>query len=318
MPPPGPQNLEPRQTYLQVFSLEELIRAPLIATVQGDFYAAKSFVRYIREYGFTRANGDDFGHLRMVTFRYRTEGGWSEVSVPLLSLVPLPLLQITDADFKYDIRILGAVGHDVKDVPRDSRAWMRTLGEDASPPHQTTVMASFAPTDPPSANSGEQMPTLIANMSIAIAMRRADVPAGIAALLNVAQSSIGGNAQPRLTLAPSVQTLDPRTPSVVYTAAVAGADGKPDPGRLVTFAFVSAVPLTIGVVTGELASRGPLRVAVLTAANGEAAISVAAAAAAPADAQLTATAELDQGNGQYGPESARALLQIVPTNSEDR
>jgi len=316
---PGPR-AEP-QTYLQVLSLEELIRAPLIATVQADFYAAKSFVRYIREYGFTRANGDDLGHLRMVTFRYRTEGGWSEVSVPLLSLVALPLLQITDADFKYELHILGALGHRVDDVTRDSREWMRSLGDSTSPRHQTTVMASFAPAHPQPATAEQQMPALAGNMSIAIAMRRADVPAGIAALLNVAQSSIGGNPQPRLTLAPSVQTLDPRTASVIYTAAVLRADGKPDPGRLVTFAFVSAVPLTIGVVTGMLVSRRPLGAAVLTAANGEAAISVAAApaaAAAPADASLTATAELDQGNGQFGPESARALLQIVPTASEER
>jgi hypothetical protein len=310
----------PAQQYLQVFSLEELIRAPLVATVQGDFFAARSFVKYIREYGFTNANGDDFGHLRMVTFRYRTEGGWAEVSVPLLSLVPLPLLQVTDADFKYDIRILGALGHDPTKVPRDARKWDRTLGLATDPPGNATVMAAFAPMQPQTASPDQQMPTLVANMSIAIAMRRADLPAGIAAILNVAQSSIAGNPQPRLTVAPSVGTLDASTSSVVYTAKVVDRAGAPQAGQLVTFTFISTVPLRLERAAGTLSDQGPLSMALLTDAAGAAGVRVAASPPQypRTDAQFTVTADLDQGNGQYGPESARALLQIMPKPEEVR
>ena len=255
----------------------------------------------------------------MVTFRYRTEGGWAELSVPMISLIPLPLLQITDANFKYDIRILGAIGRETAPVPRDLRDWRTPLGSVVSTPSQPTVMASFAPNQPPPPGADQQSPTLAANMSIAITMRRADVPAGIASLLNVAQTSIAGNPTPRLTLTPSVQTLDPRTPAVIYTAKVVDRTGTPQPGQLVTIALTPAVPLVMQIAAGTLVGSGPLTISATTDARGQVAARVSAASPVrqPVDATLTATAVLDQGNGQFGPETARALIQVT-SDGENR
>ena len=119
----------------QISDLKKIIAAPLVATVQADVYAAIAFVKFIEKYGFEKnstitktliekgfdavadnSNGtSQLGKLKMVTFYYDyevIEDGKPvvrivRVTIPFLSLVPLPLLQVNDAEYRFDIRITG-------------------------------------------------------------------------------------------------------------------------------------------------------------------------------------------------------------------
>lgn len=92
---------------LQLF---ELLSAPLVAMVQADAQAARATLEFIQAVGLvepkegTEAGEGDTqaGRLRMAQIRYQKLDENNQVtefvaSIPLLSLVPIPSLQIKDA-----------------------------------------------------------------------------------------------------------------------------------------------------------------------------------------------------------------------------
>ena len=96
-------------------SLYELIGAPLHALINAERQAAQATSEFIREVGFegsTNGSDEDYGELRMLTFTFsrpdpsRGENQQYEVQVPLLSLLPIPALQIKDAELEYYAKIL--------------------------------------------------------------------------------------------------------------------------------------------------------------------------------------------------------------------
>src|SRR4051794_35936461 len=89
-----------------VFSLQDLIAAPVVALLDADAHAARRFADFLGDYGF----GAD-GALRTFTFHYSrtTPSGQSEVvsvAIPAIALIPLPALQVKDAQFRFGVRIL--------------------------------------------------------------------------------------------------------------------------------------------------------------------------------------------------------------------
>ncbi len=93
---------------IQAINLFELLSAPLVAMVQADVQAARTTVDFIESVGFLPEQGPSaegagkLGRLRMAEFRYQKvdeNGQVSDftVSVPLLSLVPIPSIQIKQA-----------------------------------------------------------------------------------------------------------------------------------------------------------------------------------------------------------------------------
>jgi hypothetical protein len=94
-------------TGIQAIRLFELLSAPMIAMVQADVQAARATVDFIESVGFvpeTQPPSPEgkMGRLRMAEFRYQKvdeNGKVSDftVSIPLLSLVPIPAIQIKQA-----------------------------------------------------------------------------------------------------------------------------------------------------------------------------------------------------------------------------
>ncbi|GAB4574500.1 MAG: hypothetical protein Kow0077_21380 [Anaerolineae bacterium] len=96
--------------------LHDLIGATLVAIIQADAQAARATLEFIETVGFVPSGegstGDGFapGDLRMAEFRYKKLDENNEVAefvaaVPLLSLVPIPALQIKDARLKFSAQI---------------------------------------------------------------------------------------------------------------------------------------------------------------------------------------------------------------------
>lgn len=99
--------------------LGELIGSPLAALVQAEARAAMTTAEFIEEVGFRVEENESDGakrdpRLRMARFRYTKPGVNGEpaeftVEVPLLSLMPIPALQIKEATVGLVARITDLV-----------------------------------------------------------------------------------------------------------------------------------------------------------------------------------------------------------------
>lgn len=94
--------------------LGEILGGPMIAMVQGEALAAQTTAQFIREVGFEKTNEpeDNFGALKMITFTYQKQADDNkpetfEIKIPLLSLVPIPSLQIKNATVELALQLTG-------------------------------------------------------------------------------------------------------------------------------------------------------------------------------------------------------------------
>lgn len=210
--------------YRQAIDLDYLFSAPLIAALDADFLAATRFIEYVRHYGFEQlTQGEDehstqgvahFGRLRMVHFFYRRPITHTEpeyrvdyetvtIDIPLLSMLPLPLLQVSDAQFDFDVLILGALALPVpEEIPRlrdnaRDAAEAETADEVLLPyPYKFRAMLAQG-VRPANGVSEVGQPQVSANMKVRINMRQADIPAGISALFNIMGDAVQGSGHQR-------------------------------------------------------------------------------------------------------------------------
>lgn len=206
----------------QISDLQYLIAAPMVATVNADVYAAKAFVEFIEQYGFEdlladeTENGDvandHLGKLKMITFWYSytqkviidgketTEEKMVSVSLPKISLIPMPILQVSDAKYDFDIRITGIYDNtEIKGTDGDLMKVPTKKGKEKD--KIPSVKATYTPLAS-EANVNQLAPSLVANMKLKINMRQADIPAGISNLLNVASESSNSTTTTKEPLVP--------------------------------------------------------------------------------------------------------------------
>lgn len=184
-----------KRTSNQVMELKQLISGPLVATIDADTISSQRYLRYLMEIAFEsydRKTGQT-GKLRILTFSYQSnEGGQNhiqQVSVPLLTLVPLPLLQVQEADFDFDIQIIDAV------TEEKERKFSLVKGDIEAPEEDDTepelkLRASLAPQQKEGNVKGSVHQGLTANMKVHVKMRQADMPGGLSNLLNLTANNM--------------------------------------------------------------------------------------------------------------------------------
>ncbi|MCP3961756.1 MAG: DUF2589 domain-containing protein [bacterium] len=235
-----------RETSDFMVSLGHLVGAPLLATIKADFLAAKRSARYIEHYGFEKGPGvppsaadRELGRLKMVVFEYdQADPGGKRVrqriKLPKLSLIPLPLLQVKDADFRFDIRVTPPPPEKVPTsyLPLDPEQEISDLTE----PERFRWMGTLAPAAPLQEEKGAFSPYLQANMRFNIKAQQADLPEGILKLLNLMGNAETVESSPSLTTDKQRLILVRRQAErVVVTAR--RPDGLPDPGKTVALAL---------------------------------------------------------------------------------
>lgn len=109
---------------LRSIALHDLIGAPIVAVVRAQAEAARATVEFVEAVGLTpdRVSEEDAGALRMAEFRYTKpdeNGRPAEfvARVPVLSLVPIPALQIRTARLAFAARITDAVSEPAPPSP---------------------------------------------------------------------------------------------------------------------------------------------------------------------------------------------------------
>lgn len=93
--------------YSMDMSLAEMLTAMIESTIAADQKAAEDYLRVLRTYALEPAAGPD-GHekLKMVDFEMTDADGQRQiVSIPKLSLLPLPVLRVAEATFDMEAQI---------------------------------------------------------------------------------------------------------------------------------------------------------------------------------------------------------------------
>lgn len=178
-------------TNSQVMELQQLIAGPLVSTIEADALSSRRYLEMLELIAFeTVKEGDtNIRRLRTLKFAYQetnVSGNRSKiVSIPLVTLLPLPLLQIKEADFDFDINILDAVtSGTVESFDYDEGK----IDQNNEKKRAFWLRASLASRN--GYNSEKKAKQLSANMKVHVKMHQADMPAGLSNLLRLTASNL--------------------------------------------------------------------------------------------------------------------------------
>lgn len=176
--------------------LRQLIAGPLIATIEADALSAQKYLDYLMHMAFDRYDPrtGETGKLRTMTFTYDEQDlngpQKKRISIPILTLVPLPLLQVREADFDFGVKILDAQSEQIEE-----RFPIRGGGNapEQQDPGTFRMRALLAPWQAAGTSGGELQQSLSANMKVRVRMRQADMPAGLSSLLHLTANNLQMN-----------------------------------------------------------------------------------------------------------------------------
>lgn len=169
-------------------SLAQLIGAPIAALIDAEAQSAVSTANFINQWGFNGGSAghgdlDDMGSLRMASFRRTQQNGDEQetidVSIPVLSLVPIPALQIRDAQLDYTVRII-----QTETLSADAGAARATKRSPDGEPF-VTLRGAFARDRAPGDRRSTDM-----LLKMKVRMEQADMPDGLAKLLALSSESV--------------------------------------------------------------------------------------------------------------------------------
>lgn len=168
----------------------QIVAGPLLAMIEGETLAAQATTEFIEKAGFIKNTGepDNFGRLRTVSFSYikRNFDGQLEeatLTVPLLSLIPIPLLQIQKARIEF--------GLDLTTQPRQSETPGKTGKTIASALPSKTVNTYGMVKSLPNGNTSDVRSQM--QMKVQIEVGPSDIPAGLSKLFQVFDTVVDEN-----------------------------------------------------------------------------------------------------------------------------
>ncbi|MGR5177024.1 DUF2589 domain-containing protein [Vibrio parahaemolyticus] len=172
------------------YDLSTILGAQLRSVLEAETDNAQAIAEFITTVGFEKRPGDSgIGRLRMISFdmmRRNEVGGLDKhtVSIPLLSILPIPMLSIDKADFEFDLEV-----RDVAEVKRSVTP--STLN--SSKAERKSLFASFSArkrVKTPSTPSNTRSYHREANMSVKVSVVQTDFPLGVEKLLNLSELGI--------------------------------------------------------------------------------------------------------------------------------
>lgn len=185
------------QTSSQIMELKDLISAPLVATIDADSISSRRYLSYVFELAFENYNPQTgaVGDIRYLEFSYQNvslEGTKTQtIKIPILTLIPLPLLQVKEANFDFDIQIIDAVSTDDSAtfcMRRGGSNDTNDMQDDTSDGLRLRVV--MAPTSSTGAKKSLTNQSLNANMKVNVKMQQADMPGGLMKFLNLAANNL--------------------------------------------------------------------------------------------------------------------------------
>lgn len=196
-----------RDAYSRSLDLAHLISGPLTALVEADAMASETFLRFLREVAFEPPETPDpadphrLGKLRYVSFTYEHmrngKPTTSLIRVPLISLLPLPALQVEEATFDFALDMFSArypeqvpALTDAEAAAADTRD--RPLFAPQGLGGQKPRMLASLSRDSGSRPAAESYERMSTRVNVHVTMRAADMPGGLGQILNIATSATSG------------------------------------------------------------------------------------------------------------------------------
>lgn len=181
---------------MKALRLRELLGILVGDLIVAEAQAAKATADFLREAGFIssrRGASDDWGALRFVTFSYPLEddpGGAKvrTIRVPLLSLVPIPLQQIDQAEYEFFAKV-----NDVsKIVPAAKGSYALGSGAYGLAQPFSDLVCEVAPY---AADATPDKRGALPKVRVRLTMKQADLPAGLSSTLRRIEQTSGSDTK---------------------------------------------------------------------------------------------------------------------------
>ena len=176
----------------------EMIGAPLNAIIQGETIAAQASADFIQSVGFVpKGDADSFGEMRMITFQFEraseSQQGKTETAimrVPLLSLIPIPLLQVKNATIEFGLNIVDFTS--TKNGKEGSKIQKPTGNETTVALLQTSKPKVMVLPQPlPTKSTTTQDTTTKVDLQMKLNIVQADIPSGLAKMFSAFEAAMG-------------------------------------------------------------------------------------------------------------------------------
>jgi hypothetical protein len=166
------------------FNLGSILSAQLRSVLEAEVENAQAIKDFIVSAGFEpgpERSDSEFGALKTITFQMQRRDEYGEmanhaITVPLLSILPIPMLSIEKADFEFDL--------DINETITTSQA---------TPDKPKGLYASFAKTKTRRLSSQSSSHTVSqreGNISVKVSVVQTDFPLGIEKLLSLSELGI--------------------------------------------------------------------------------------------------------------------------------
>ena len=178
---------------LSSMPFDRMIGGPLSACIDAQEQAAVSSVNFIDRVGFDPQNP---GHVINVVFKYRRDGEDVVLSVPLLTIVPIPFISIDTVNISFKAALKSISSEDAVDVDRQSSydsTNSRYLGVGSylrTAEVQRTVMRGSVSTKKDSVATQHSAYSIEANIDINVIARQESMPGGLAKVLEMLNQAI--------------------------------------------------------------------------------------------------------------------------------
>ncbi len=178
---------------LSSIPFDRMIGGPLSACIDAQEQAALSTVNFIDRVGFDPKNP---GHVVNVDFTYKREGTDVQLSVPLLTIVPIPFISIDTVNISFKAALKSISSEDAVDVNRQSSydsTNSRYLGVGSylrTAEVQRTVMRGSVSTKKDSVATQNSVYSIEANVDINVIARQESMPGGLAKVLEMLNQAI--------------------------------------------------------------------------------------------------------------------------------
>lgn len=176
---------------LQSIPFGSIIGGPLSACIEAQTNAAKTTLDYIKEVGMT---SDEDGNSRAVyvSFEYRKNGHKTVLSIPLLTIVPIPYFAIRDIDiaFKASISASSSLSTTKSNSLEVSAGMKAKAGFNVGIAKGSMEMSASVSSKKDSTATRDSKYSVEYTMDVAVKAGQDDMPAGMSKVLEMLNESI--------------------------------------------------------------------------------------------------------------------------------
>ncbi|MBR5692598.1 MAG: DUF2589 domain-containing protein [Fibrobacter sp.] len=217
------------QNMLNGIDYSALIGGPLQAAVSAQAMAAKSTWEFIQEVGLNTDKQTGMKSAVNVTFIYQKDGELTKLIVPLLTIVPIPMIVIDDVSIQFKASLNASSSECTETASSES---IEAGGEGSAKvgwgPFSLTVRAKANYSSKKDSKSTKDSRYSVEyTQDVSVHATQADMPAGLATVLNILSSSATPNVNAQgNTIESNKNTIAPTkdNPEVV-SIGVKNSDG---------------------------------------------------------------------------------------------